>query len=194
MIDGAEQKNKDGKVSWVERSDDDIARIRRLVQSAIGYDEKRGDKIEVVSMRFAPTEMGDAAPSTGLLGLDLQKSDILGLGQSAILALIVLLALVFVLRPMALRLSAFSPQGALAEGDALLAPPAGSFYAPALSAPSQSGGEAGVPMLSDESMVNMTNVDGQLRASSIRKLADMVEKHPEESLSIMRGWMTAEQG
>jgi flagellar M-ring protein FliF len=48
-------------------------------------------------------------------------------------------------------------------------------------------------MLSDESMVQMNNVEGQLRASSIRKLAEMVEKHPEESLSIMRGWMTAEQ-
>ena len=49
-------------------------------------------------------------------------------------------------------------------------------------------------MITDESMVNMMNVEGQLRASSIRKLSEMVEKHPEESLSIMRGWMTQEQG
>jgi flagellar M-ring protein FliF len=42
-------------------------------------------------------------------------------------------------------------------------------------------------------MVNMANIEGQLRASSIRKLSEMVEKHPEASLSIMRGWMTQEQ-
>jgi flagellar biosynthesis/type III secretory pathway M-ring protein FliF/YscJ len=29
-----------------------------------------------------------------------------------------------------------------------------------------------------------------LRASSMRKLAEMVQKHPDETLSIMRGWMS----
>jgi len=53
------------------------------------------------------------------------------------------------------------------------------------------GGSAA--MLADESMVHMANIDGQLRAASIRKLAEMVEKYPEASLSIMRGWMTQEQ-
>jgi flagellar M-ring protein FliF len=94
---------------------------------------------------------------------------------------------------MALRLSTVPAQGALAEGDALLAPPVGSFYAPALTGPSQVAADGSVSMLNDESMVNMSNVEGQLRASSIRKLADMVDKHPEESLTIMRGWMSAEQ-
>ena len=52
---------------------------------------------------------------------------------------------------------------------------------------------AGHAMLADESMVTMQNVEGQLRASAMKKLADLVEQHPEASLSIMRNWMTADE-
>jgi flagellar M-ring protein FliF len=47
------------------------------------------------------------------------------------------------------------------------------------------GGDAG----EDESMVNINNVDGQMRASALRRLAELVERHPEESLTIVRSWM-----
>jgi flagellar M-ring protein FliF len=194
MIDGTVQPDAHGKPVWAERSAEDIARIRRLVQSAIGYDEKRGDKVEVVSMRFVAPDDGGTVATGGLLGLGLEKSDILGIGQSAVLAVVVLLALLFVLRPMAFRLSAITPQAVLEGSDALLAAPAGGTYAssnPPGSMVLRNADQAS--MIADESMVDLVNVEGQLRASSIRRLAEMVEKHPDESLSIMRGWMTQEQ-
>ena len=49
-----------------------------------------------------------------------------------------------------------------------------------------------MPLLEDESMVRVANIEGQLRASSIRRLTDLVEKHPEDCLSIVRGWMAQE--
>ena len=52
------------------------------------------------------------------------------------------------------------------------------------------GGVAG--MLEDESMVQVENIEGQLRASSVRRLAELIDKHPEESLSIVRSWMLQE--
>jgi flagellar M-ring protein FliF len=199
MIDGTWKEGAGGKAAWSERSAEDIARIKRLVESAIGYDEKRGDKVEVVSMQFAAPEEAGAAPSAGLFGLGLEKTDLLGLGQSAILAVVVLLALLFVLRPMAMRLSAIDPRTMLGPMDALLAGPVGAAYEATMSTSSAKAigtarAQAASPMLADESMVDMANVEGQLRASSIRKLAEMVEKHPEESLAIMRGWMSQEHG
>jgi len=50
-----------------------------------------------------------------------------------------------------------------------------------------------VAMLEDERMTTLANIEGQLRLSSIRKIADLVDKHPEESVAIMRGWMAEEQ-
>jgi flagellar M-ring protein FliF len=198
MVDGTMQPGKNGVPVWTERSPEDLARIKRLVQSAIGYDEKRGDTVEVVSMRFAAAEEASAASGSGLLALGLEKSDIMGLAQSAILAIVVLLALVFVLRPMALRLSAVTPAGLLG-GDPLLVGAdgvtlslaGGSGGMPMLQNGSTAGG--GHAMIADESMVSLQNIEGQLRASAQRKITDLLEQHPEASLSIMRSWMTADE-
>ncbi len=65
MVDGTVHTGRDGKPAWDERSADDIARIQRLVKSAIGFDEKRGDKVEVVSMRFAAPDDTPASASAG---------------------------------------------------------------------------------------------------------------------------------
>jgi flagellar M-ring protein FliF len=196
MVDGTMRPDRDGKPVWTERSAEDLARIKRLVQTAIGYDAKRGDTVEVASMRFAAgDELAEAAP-TGLLGLGLEKADFMGLAQSGILAVVVLLALIFVLRPMAVRLSAVTPQSMLGGGDALLVGADGvalSLPGSGMSTSAAMITAAGHAMLADESMVTMQNVEGQLRASAMKKLADLVEQHPEASLSIMRNWMTADE-
>lgn len=41
----------------------------------------------------------------------------------------------------------------------------------------------------DDSLISLSNVDGQLRASALRRLTEMVERHPDESLTIVRAWM-----
>jgi flagellar M-ring protein FliF len=201
MVDGETgAKGADGTPVWHERSADDINRIRRLVQSAIGFDDKRGDKVEVVSMRFAnPSEdQGTGAPA-GLFGMGLEKADMVSLAQSGILAIVVLIALLVVLRPMALRLTTVPGAeligggmmaGALAGGGALLAGPGGSTAA-LIGAPDASMATAG--MIADESMISLAHVEGQMRASAIRKLSDLVEKHPEETLNIVRGWLNQDQ-
>ena len=141
-------------------------------------------------MRFAQPEEPPAPIASGLLGFGLEKADYINLGQSAILAIVVLLALLFVLRPMALRLSAVQQTTLLTNGGGLLA----DGTPMNLSTAQVQGASGTTALLADESMVNVANIEGQLRASSIRKLAELVEKHPEESLTIMRGWMTQEQG
>ena len=188
MVDGTMLKGPDGKPAWHERSADDLARLRRLVQSAIGYDEKRGDSVEVVSMQFTETPDSLAAAPEGLFSLHLDKADIMGLAQSGILGVVVLMALLFIVRPMALRLALAGEAHASAD-QLLLAGPDGSVV-PGTAMLQPAGAAA---LLADESMIEMANIEGQLRASNLRKLAEMVEKHPDESLSIMRGWMSQER-
>jgi flagellar M-ring protein FliF len=192
MVDGVIATGADGKPGWHERDADELGRIRKLVQSAIGFDSKRGDTVEVVSMRFADTIEGSAAGQGGLLGLGLEKADLMGLAQSAILGVVVLLALLFVVRPMAMRLTVAGEALGRGSGD-----PSGTHVAMLTGDGSGHAlvpvGAGGVPMLTDDSMVDMANIEGQLRASSLRKLAEMVEKHPDESLSIMRGWLSQER-
>ena len=177
----------DGKPEWHERAPTELARLRRLVQSAIGYDAKRGDTVEIVSMRFTETPELLAAPE-GCSACTWTRADMISLAQSSILGAVVLLALLFIVRPMALRLAAVGEASGggemMLEGDEPRALPAPMGLSPA-------GGAAA--LLADESMVEMANIEGQLRASSLRKLSELVEKHPDESLNIMRGWMSQER-
>jgi len=92
-----------------------LERIGKLVRGAIGFDEKRGDKVEVVSMRFV-AEPGIAAPNApGLFGIAFASDDMMRLAQIGVVGLVALLGIFTVLRPMALRLStaAVAPPSAL---------------------------------------------------------------------------------
>ena len=208
MVDGVTVTGADGKASWQERPSAELDRIARLVRSAIGFDEKRGDTVEVASLRFVadPDQLAlDSAP-TLLLGLE--KADLMRLAQLGLFGVIGIVTLLLVLRPMVRRLTIMPALPALAGGEdagaaGSLGHTAGIARLPggtsALSAEVGAGsglpalaGPPGAAALEDDSMVNVVNVEGQLRASSIRRLSDLVEKHPDESLSIVRAWLQQE--
>ncbi len=198
MIDGVDKAGPDGKPQWEPRPPEELARIASLVRATVGYNEKRGDHVEVVSMRFAAPEEMPLPEARGLFGAALGHADLLRLVQTALFGLVAVVAVFFVLRPMALRLTAFPDRGAL-DGPAdasLLAAPGGGPALPGSAAGSaaQIGGEAGseAALLDDQSMISIANVEGQLRASSLRRLAALVAKHPDASLGIVRGWMLQE--
>jgi flagellar M-ring protein FliF len=208
MVDGTEQPGADGKPAWQPRSAEDLDRITNLVKSAIGFDEKRGDQVDVVSMRFV-ADNSLVADNGGLFGLHLEKPDFMHLAQTALFGIIGLLALLLVLRPMVARLTALTPGGfALADGtgggmmsggipsvgapNGIQALPAPGPLANALSG--LTAGAMAAAQLEDESMISMNQIEGQMRASSLRKLTDIVGKHPDETLTIMRGWMAQEDG
>jgi flagellar M-ring protein FliF len=61
----------------------------------------------------------------------------------------------------------------------------------ALPSPDGSTAVAAGPNIGDEieRMIDIGQIEGQVRASSIRKISELVAKHPEEAVGIMRGWM-----
>lgn len=195
MVDGTDSLGADGKHSWQPRSAEELDRITNLVKTAIGYDEKRGDHVEVVSMRFAAEDATPVADDHGLLGVHFEKADVLRLAQTALFGAIGVLALLLVLRPMVLRITSVSPAALAAGGGAALVSFGGGAATPALPAPQGQAALASAvapPLLEDESMVNIAQIEGQMRASSLRRIGELVDKHPEETLSIVRGWMVQE--
>lgn len=209
LVDGVEERGADGAATWKPRPEEDLERIARLVRSAVGFDEKRGDTVEVVTMRFTVDALPAGLEPRGFLGLGFEGADIARLSQTAVVGLIAVLALLLVFRPMVLRVTALSgralPAGAVAAlpGGAMAVAADGTVTAaslgmaadvnrlldgPAGSAASRGGAGADAAM-EEGAMVSMSNVDGQLRASALRQLGEMVERHPEESLTIVRAWM-----
>jgi flagellar M-ring protein FliF len=186
LVDGITENGQ-----WRERSAEEIARLTALVKGAVGFDERRGDKVEVVSMRFAnPPENGSDQPA-GFLGLDFSAPLITRLVETALLSLVALAAILLLGKPMVGRLTAtLVPQGAaaaLARGE-----PGAAAVAGALPHEAGAPGTPGAPpqLTAAEEMVSLAHVEGQMKASSIQALADLVAAHPDESLSVVRRWLT----
>ncbi|HVC59134.1 MAG TPA: flagellar basal-body MS-ring/collar protein FliF [Acetobacteraceae bacterium] len=201
MVDDVNTVGPDGKRVSKPRSAAELNRIATLVKSAIGFDAKRGDQVDVVSMHFAEDDMAATPKRPGLFGFRLEKADVLRLAQTGLLGLVAVLALLFVLRPMVTRLTALGLGGGMASlpspggAQVALAGPAGAaLLAGGPGAQALRAGLSATPLLEDESMVNLAQIEGQIRASSIRRVTELVDKHPDETLSIVRGWMVQANG
>jgi flagellar M-ring protein FliF len=180
LVDAAEAKTPE-----------DLARITGLVKTAIGFDAKRGDDVQVVAMPFISEEAPSPQIATGLLALRLTNSDLLHLLEIGVLGIVGVLSLLFVLRPMVLRITTLAPL----PGSELMSsigqiPLAASPSPPALPPPTNSGSM----LLEDQSMVSVAQIEGQMRASSIRTLSELANRHPDEALAVVRGWMMQETG
>jgi flagellar M-ring protein FliF len=183
VVDGVSTTDANGHESYKPRSKDEIAQIDSLVKSAIGYDKSRGDVVEVSNMAFAHIDTGPVTPAAApLLGMD--SGQWFKIIEVAILSLTALLIGFFVARPLISRM--FAPN---AHGPLLTAPQpvAGQLSAP--QAAHQPGdAQASLPA-PKESMIDITRIDGQVRESSIRKVGEVVQAHPEEALAIVRTWL-----
>jgi flagellar M-ring protein FliF len=206
LVDGvAEARPGEAAPAWRERTPEELARIASLVRSAVGFDERRGDRVEVVSMRFVQ-EPGTAAEPAGPLGLPALPPALLArLAESGLLALVALVGILAVGRPIVGRLSAAlvplevgpaalvgapgaappAGSGAAASGSPGAAAPGAVVGAAAAGALPAAGGEGPLP----ETLVSLPHVQGQMRESSLTMVAKLVEKHPEEALSVLRRWL-----
>src|SRR4030095_12865272 len=79
LVDGAYTKNEKGEMVYQDRSKEQLDRIATLVRSAIGFDQKRGDQVEVVNLRFAEAPVvPPVVEPTGMLGtLQISKADVM---------------------------------------------------------------------------------------------------------------------
>ena len=78
--------------------------------------------------------------------------------------------------------------GAGASG-AMLDTPNAPTALPAASSEIPAALPGGDGMGSATSMIDIEKIDGQVKASSIKKVVGIVEAHPEESISILRTWL-----
>jgi len=194
VVDGTYTAGANGQKTYAARTADDMNKITALVRSAIGFDEKRGDQLQVTNMRFAEIDTGPEEPVTEpLLGID--GTIWLKIGEVFILSVTALLVFLLVVKPMIRRLT--TPMVAVTSMAALPAPggSAPGAHQAALANGSGNGGHDGeggsqpLAIGKRDSMLDISQIDGQVRESSIRKVGDVVTAHPEEAIAILRTWM-----
>ncbi len=188
VVDGISDTDASGKMSYKARTPKDMEQIEALVKSAIGYNQTRGDQVQVVNMPFARIDAGPATPAPApLLGLD--GGDWFKIIEAGILSLTALLIALLVVRPLINRMFAPLTAGTLAAGvQGADGESAGELGAPSVGADGEPVAGA-LPPAPIESMIDISRIEGQVRASSIKKVGEVVEAHPEEALAIIRTWL-----
>lgn len=175
--------NGEGEPTYAPRSEEEIAQIRALVAAAVGIDEERGDRIEVQNVRFSREALPSGGTEAGSSLFDFTKNDLMRGIELLVLLVTGVLLIFFVLRPLLKTASGGGSaplQLAGAGGPAVtsLQTTIVGGATPQLSGPSDM-----------EQRLDIARIEGQVKASSVKKVADFVEKHPEESTSILRSWV-----
>jgi flagellar M-ring protein FliF len=185
LVDGTYAKNDKGEVTYQPRSKEEIDQITALVRTAIGFDQKRGDQVEVVNLRFAEMPANPITePSGWLAALQFTKDDIMRAIEMTVMGLLGLVVLLMVVRPLVRRMLTPEEQAPLALPAGIIG--GGQEASPATSAMAS---DTPVPESQTAKMIDIAQVQGQVHAQSVQKVGELADKNPNEAVSIIRQWM-----
>lgn len=159
--------NVDGERQYVPMSDEAREKIATLIRSAIGFNAERGDVVQVVDMPFEGMPADEAYVEPFL-----NKDQIMRLIEYSLLLTGLLIMVFFVLRPIVK--AAQKPRASASAEDGAVA-------------------QTGTVSLDEaETMIDLDKVEGRVRESTLRKVGEIIEAHPEESIGVIRSWMAPE--
>jgi flagellar M-ring protein FliF len=186
LVDGTYAKGEKGELVYQDRSKEQLDRIAALVRSAIGFDQKRGDQVEVVNLRFAEAPaVAPLSEPAGLLGmLQFTKDDVMYVIELGVMMLLGIVVLFMVVRPLVKRIIADEPVAPLAEaklpaiadGGAQAAAPAGPSLVPSVN--------------NTAALIDVAQVQGQVHAQSVHRVGELAERNPNETVAIIRQWLS----
>nr|WP_245479460.1 flagellar basal-body MS-ring/collar protein FliF [Hansschlegelia zhihuaiae] len=201
LVDGVYSRAQNGDMAYAPRPQEELDRIGALVRAGVGFDQSRGDTVEIVNLRFADLPGATAGDAGQDSWFDVSRADIMRAVELGVLALLSLLVLLFVVRPLmrkALGVDAPASSALVAGAD-----PAGGVDG----ADGESIGE-GAATASGQRVLQHVEVEpivigadgvgrklavaqvaGKIKAESVEKIGDLVRNNPLESANLIRQWM-----
>jgi len=205
LVDGVYSRSPSGELSYQPRNNEELERIGELVRTAVGFDQGRGDKVEVVNLRFAeaPPPPADLAEQTLVQKLlSFSKEDLIRFIELGVISLLTLIVLMTVVRPLLKQVLASDNRSSAADANGVRGIP--SFMRNAVDGDATTGDPAGTgqavaigpdgeviqidPPASDR-MLAVAQIKGQLKAQSVEKIGAMVAQNPADSLAVLRSWI-----
>ncbi len=197
MVDGNYKKKEDGTQEYQPRTDEELKKLKELVMTATGYKEDRGDVVSLINLKFSELSQ-DVLPEDKekpFFGLNLNK-----IAELGITALVVLIGLFTVIKPLIVSLmKAISPRASTEEmlaslisNDPSMRAASQGDHSSQIHKSGQSNAEtlaASLASRQEQSHINIDQIEGMVKHSPIKKIAELVDRHPEEAVSIIRAWM-----
>lgn len=181
------------------RDPQQIQQIQDAVSAAMGFDQSRGDQLKVTNIAFESnaTPIDPKAKGPGILA-GFGKNDIMRLVELVVLAVVAVLILLLGVKPLIKALGldtkvvhsmASMPMLTGAGGQAMSLASGGGTAGGLQHAIGPNGETLAIAGPESAPGIDMARIEGQVKASSVKQVAEFVEKHPEESVSILRSWL-----
>lgn len=204
LVDGVYNPGADNTAVYAPRSKEQLDQISALVRTAIGFDAKRGDQIEVVNLQFAQKAPIDALADEEKSMFDFSKEDYFYIAELSVLLIVSLLVLLFVVRPLVRRIiTPEEPAGSGVPGIPQLVNAAGEpidgvehlrlVSADGSPIPDGSDGQsAATPENKAAAMIDYAQVAGEAHGQAVAKVAELIKGNPDEAVAIVRQWLQEE--
>lgn len=182
VVDGVYTYDDAGTAIYEPRSQAELDQITALVRTAMGFDETRGDQIEVVNMQFAErpgVEAGTEAP--GLF--EFTQADLMRFAEMAVTLLIALALVLFVMRPLVKKVLAPEPQP-------LALPPAASVPAEYEEPEEDPMALARAREMATEAWLEQAKSLGESQVKALKMVGELVEENPKQASLIVRDWLS----
>jgi flagellar M-ring protein FliF len=196
LINGTTTTAADGTITYEPRPEEEMQKLTALIRSAVGYDEARGDKLEIVNLQFADPEPFMSAGDDGTL-FGFTEEQLMRIAEVLVLGIVAVLVLLLVVRPLVGRMIE-GGEGGAESGVGRLTDRSSTGARAALSGPDRAGdgaysqSDSEVAAEEIDHMIDLNKVEGRVRASSVRKIGEIVDKHPDEAVTIIRNWLYQE--
>ncbi len=183
LVDGIYGKDEKGEVTYKPRTKEELDTISQLVRSAIGFDQKRGDQVQVVNLRFAdaPAAIPVPEPEGWLPKLQFTKDDVMNVIELGAMTFLGLIVLFTVVRPLVRKALTSEPETSA------------SFVVQDGSAATGATPGAGPQQLTASNtakLIDVAQVQGQVHAQSVHRVGELAEKNPHETVAIIRQWLS----
>lgn len=188
IVDGVVTQGADGRPNYQPRSAEQMEQLRAAARAAVGFSERRGDTLELLNLPFSGADLPLPLAEPGWF--DLSRGEILRIVELVILLIVALLVILLVARPMIGAIGRAAAPAALS----------GAAGPPALAAPGSDGNTSPPPALAapgsaiagQVSPIDVASIDGRMGSTTMKKVGEIIEKHPDEAVAILRSWMYQE--
>jgi len=155
---------------YIPRSDEELDQIKTLVKSSVGFDEKRGDTIEVINLEFTKNAENFLVDDDPLSWL---KKDLDSILKTVVVGIVAILTILLVIKPLVNKAFEISPSDLAEE---------------------QMNSMAQFEMENDDFSENLDIdlIQNKVDSSPVKKINDIIDNNPEETIQVIRNWMNEE--
>ncbi|MCJ8324404.1 MAG: flagellar M-ring protein FliF [Rhizobiales bacterium] len=197
LVDGVYTIDADGKPVYAPRPQAELDKITALVRTAIGFDASRNDVVNVINLQFISNDLvPEEIAEVGIF--DFTKQEMFRMAELGTLFFVAIIVLFMVIRPLIRRiLSPEDMEQPLLMDPATITHTVNDAGQPVAVLADGTEVSPGVIAAMDKepkrvkisAKLETALATGDLQSSTIKHVGEIVNNNPDETLSIIRGWL-----